>query len=286
MQEVRHHDRSLIAAASPEDHEFETPEGLRALLIRLQEAGPGAWRYDTEAHELAKFTAGKYARLARKYGLDRWEAVTAAFEAMRKPGTARADNPWAVVTEAVRLTCIYEQRGQGLLCSVDKARKSEVSANHDAERFADRDQALLEWNPAFQVGEPRIEDAGEEEPSPEVTMIEQAVFLFSRLCWPESTARNVIWYIYEGLERLGSRTSAFDVLRRDRLALALLDVTKDAWNTVVAVLLGTQNPAYAATNAGRGLFMRIVIGESFPELLSDEHLVRQIVESAPKPGGA
>lgn len=51
--------RSLIAAASPEDHEFETPEGLRALLIRLQEAGPGAWRYDTEAHELAKGSAAR-----------------------------------------------------------------------------------------------------------------------------------------------------------------------------------------------------------------------------------
>lgn len=51
---------------------FESPEGLRVLLIRLYECGPGAWRGDREAAELMRFTAARYKRLARKYGLDAW----------------------------------------------------------------------------------------------------------------------------------------------------------------------------------------------------------------------
>lgn len=262
-------------------HSFETSEGLRALLTRLADAGPGSWRHDVEAHELAKFTARKYARLSRKYGLDRWEAVTAAFEAMRKPGTARADNPWAVVTEAVRLACIYEQRGQGLLCSVDKARKAEVSAHHDAERFADRDQALLEWNPVFHIIDPRLEHRDDELPEPVTVAVEQAVTLFVLLGWPVSTARGVIDYVCENLARLGNRVSAVDALRRDRHARAMLDISKKPWNTAVKVLLGNPNPAYAATQAGRGLLMRLVIGETLVELLADDEVVRHVTEAAP-----
>lgn len=267
-------------------HEFETGEGLRALLTRLNEAGSGSWRHDTEAHELAKFTARKYARLARKYGLDKWEAVTAAFEVMRKPGTARADNPWAVVTEAVRLACIYEQRGQGLLCSVDKARKAEISAHHDAERFADRDQSLIEWNPAFQVTDPRLDFSDEDLPAPVVVAVEGAATLFVLLGWQLSTARSVIDYVCENLARLGNRASAVDVLLRDTHARAMLDVTKPSWKAAVKTLLGNPNPAYAATKSGRGLLMRLVVGETLAEILTDDAIVRRISEAAPLLGGA
>lgn len=267
-------------------HEFETGEGLRSLLIRLTEAGPGSWRHDTEAHELAKFTARKYARLARKYDLDPWEAVTAAFETMRKPGTLRADNPWAVITEAVRLACIYEQRGHGLLCSSDKARKAEISMLHDPKRFADTDQEIIDWHPALRFTDPRLDVDDEELPAPVVVAVEHTVALFVLLGWTVSTARGVIDYVCETLARLGNRASAVDVLCRDQQARALLDIPKKSWMAAVKVLLGNPNPAYAATQGGRGLLMRFVVGETLAELLNDDTIVRRVSEAAPSLGGA
>ena len=104
-------------------HEFENPEGLRALLIRLHESGPGAWRHDREAAELMRFTAARYRRLARKYGLDAWEVASAAFEVMLAPSTRNAANPWAVVTHAVRITCLAETRAEGMLTSTSVVRQ-------------------------------------------------------------------------------------------------------------------------------------------------------------------
>ena len=71
--------------AGPASHGFESPEGLRALLIRLHEAGPGAWRGDREAAELMRYTAVRYRRLARRYRMDAWEVASMAFEVMLAP---------------------------------------------------------------------------------------------------------------------------------------------------------------------------------------------------------
>lgn len=67
------------AQSGSASHGLETPEGLRALLIRLHGAGPGAWHRDREAAELMRYTAVKYRPLARKHGLDPWEIASAAF---------------------------------------------------------------------------------------------------------------------------------------------------------------------------------------------------------------
>ena len=71
---------------------YESPEGLRSLLTRLHDSGPGAWRGDREAAELMQFTAVKYRRLARKYGLDAWAVASVAFEVMLAPSTRNAGN--------------------------------------------------------------------------------------------------------------------------------------------------------------------------------------------------
>src|SRR5699024_4489436 len=114
--------------------DFTRSEGLRALLNRLHEGGPGAWQSDPVAADLMVYAADKYGALARKHGLDPWEAASAAFDVMRTKAARTANNPWGVVTHAVRITCIAEERGQGLLCSVHQARRPHISAFHDAER--------------------------------------------------------------------------------------------------------------------------------------------------------
>ena len=92
------------AFREPED--FTRSEGLRALLNRLHEGGPGAWQSDPVAADLRVYAADKYGALARKHGLDPWEAASAAFDVMRTKAARTANAPWGVVTHAVRITCI------------------------------------------------------------------------------------------------------------------------------------------------------------------------------------
>jgi hypothetical protein len=139
------------AQAGTTDYGLDTPEGLRALLIRLHESGPGAWRADHEAAELMRYTAARYRPLARKHGLDPWEIASAAFEVMLAPSTRKADDPWAVVTRAVQITCNVEVRAAGMLVSSGKVRHtSRIAGFHDAIRFAEREH-LADYHPAFAV---------------------------------------------------------------------------------------------------------------------------------------
>lgn len=132
-------------------HGFETPEGLRALLIRLHESGPGSWRGDCEAAELMRYAAFKYRRLARKYGLDAWDVASAAFETMLYRSTRTARNPWAVVTRSVQITCRAEVRAAGLMMATDRVRHTDrIAGFHDAIRFAEREH-LTDYHPAFAV---------------------------------------------------------------------------------------------------------------------------------------
>lgn len=240
---------------------FEDSEALRALLNRLHEAGKGAWRNDPEAAALMRHAADKYAALARKHGLDPWEAASAAFEAMRGAATRRADDPWAVVTRAVQVTCIGEERGNGLLCSVHQARRPRYSVFHDAERFSDRENPLPDYHPAFHVdpfADDESDDPGEdEELLLERTMnvgsaVEDTIAFLTRLGWDPATARAAVEYITGRLAESVSRASAFEVLRRDRQARALLDLPGTSWTTLLRLVLGNPDPALAHTNAGRG----------------------------------
>lgn len=119
--------------------DFTTGEGLRILLTRIHGAGKAAWRSDRDVPALMDYTATKYAPLARKHGLDAWEAASAAFDVMRTPSILRANDPWGVVTRAVQITCIAEARANGMLCSTHQARRPQFSVFHDAERFSDRE---------------------------------------------------------------------------------------------------------------------------------------------------
>src|SRR3546814_10302292 len=77
---------------------------------------------------------------------------------MRTRAVRTAIDPWAVVTRAVQVALIYEARAQGLLCSNHQARRPEVAAHHDAERFCERENDLTDYHPAFQVTD-QLDDA-------------------------------------------------------------------------------------------------------------------------------
>lgn len=277
-----------ISGTTPED--YRTADGLRALLTRMEAAGPGAWGRDPSAAALMAFTAEKYASLARKHGLDPWEAASAAFDVMRTRSALNAIDPWAVITHAVRITCIAEERAQGLLCSVNRARRPNFSAFHDPERLSDRENSLADYHPAFRATDPAdaIEDdvpagdqADSESSRPAMSAMEDAIALFTSLGWPAASARSSIEHVCAALARSGTRHTAYECLRRDKHARALLDLSRLSWATLLKTLLGHPSPAFAATSTGRGVLLRLLVGESLNALLHDDDLVLSIALAAP-----
>lgn len=273
--------------------DFTTSEGLRALLYRLHAAGPGAWTHDPAAAELMAYAAEKYEPLARKHDLDPWEAASAAFKVMCTRAAREARDPWAVITHAVRITCIFEARAQGLLCSVHQARRPHVSAFHDPERFSDRENPLTDYHPAFHVTDhaPATDDedtdslASSRACTSASSAMEDAIALFTLLDWPPATARAGVEHVCGVLTKTGTRQAAYESLRRDKHARALLDIPSRPWSTLLKALLGNPHPAYATTAAGRGVLLRLLIGESLPVLLRDDDLVLTISLAAPNVGG-
>lgn len=274
--------------------DFTTGEGLRALLNRLAEGGEDAWVHDPVARDLMEFAADKYRALARKHKLDTWEAVTAAFDAMQYRSTREADDPWAIITHAVRITCVYEERAQGLLCSVHQARRAHVSAFHDPERFSERDTALADYHPAFHTTDLRPSDL---EPEPRDSLgsaqacmsagsaAEDAIAMLCLLDWPTDTARAAVEHICGALMKAGTRQSAYESLRRDRHARALLDLPRRSWAALLRALLGNPYPAYVATSSGRGILLRLLLGETLDLLLRDDDLILALALAAPSSGG-
>ncbi|NNG18775.1 hypothetical protein HJ590_04145 [Naumannella sp. ID2617S] len=288
MTTTTHDDRAGFGA-----EDFTTSEGLRALLNRLHEGGEDAWVHDPVARSLMEFAADKYAALARKHKLDTWEAVTAAFDAMQYRSTREANDPWAIITHAVRITCVYEERAQGLLCSVHQARRAHISVLHDPERFSDRDAQLADYHPAFQTTDSHDQldepGGGEGLRSGQACMsarsaAEDAITLLVLLGWPSDLARASVEHVCGALMRAGTRRAAFEALRRDRHARVLLDLPRRTWPALLKAMLGNPHPAYAATSTGRGVLLRLLLGEHLDGLLHDDDLVLTLCLAAPGRG--
>src|SRR5690625_94939 len=272
------------------DEDFTTSAGLRTLLLRLHRAGARAWAHDPTAAHLMSYAADKYGALARKHGLDPWEAASAAYDVMRTRSVREAKDPWGVVTHAVRITCIAEERAQGLLCSTHQARRPHISAFHDAERLSDRETPLSDYHPAFQITDsgPADDDPDDRTPRPAgksaTTAVQEAIELVTRLGWEPGTARAAVEHICGALAKAGARHTAFENLRRDQYARALLDVPGRSWIALLKALLGDPHPALAATPAGRGVLLRLLLDESVPMLLCDDDLVLTLWQAAPGRG--
>jgi hypothetical protein len=268
---------------------FTTAEGLRSLLSRLDVAGPGAWRTDADAEELMAYTIRKYRPLAMKHHCAPEDSAVAAFEALRTSAVRNAHDPWAVVTRAVQVTLIAEERAEGLLCSPAQARRRQVSRQHDARRFSEYETDLLGFHPALRAhadehgGERnRPDDQGENSSTRAFEAIDMAIALFVALGWPLNTATCALDYIAARLIECGSRPTTHAMLRRDRSARALLDLDRPAWSTLLRVTLGNPNPDLRQTAFGHGVLLRLLIGDPVIELLADDQLVLEISHSAPR----
>lgn len=273
--------------------DFTTTEGLRLLLVRLHYSGPDTWKDDEEAAELLKFAMNKYRALAGKHGLQPQDAGVAAFHAMGTRAVRAAADPWAVITRAVQVTLIYDARAQGLLCSTQQARRSAVSAHHDAERFSDRENELAAFHAAFHIpAEQDVRNWDEDTASSDGETAnawmaaDQAIQIMTDLGWPRSAARSCIEYVCARLIRNGSRKGAFESLRRDHHVEAFLDLDHDAWMTVLRTVLGNQHTDFRHTTAGRGVLLLLLMGYLPSEIVADHKLSHAIESTAPTEQGA
>jgi hypothetical protein len=258
---------------------FTTAVGLRRLLVRLRVSGPRAWKDDAEARELMQFTARKYQALAVKHHCDPSAGAAAAFEAMRTYAVRTAIDPWAVVTQAVKISLIAEERADGLLCSVDQARRPEISCHHDVRRFCDTEADLPNLLPALAVDPFSFPDAP---PRRALKAVDDTIDLFTALGWPRDTATCAVDYIAARLVESGSRSNTHANLRRDCTAQALLDIDQEAWSTVLRIILGNPNPDEACTSDGHGVLLRLLVGHPVIEMLDDDLLVFEIGHTAPR----
>jgi hypothetical protein len=262
---------------------FVDSEGLRDLLCRLH-CGLADWHAGHEAADLMTYAMDKYGALARKHGLDPADAATAAFEVMRTRAARDATDPWAVVTRAVQLTLTYQARADGMLCSTARARRAEYAQVHDVERFSDRETPIHAYHPAFQIDpvmdidEPESSDSGE--PTNAFDAVDRAVQVFVELGWPAEIARTGIEYICSRLLRTGSRATAYEYLRRDHYAQALLDLDQRSWLAMLRAALGNQHPDRAHTNTGRGVLLLLLLGYQVDDVASMPDIARCLSRGA------
>lgn len=267
---------------------FASPEGLRQLLYRLHDAGPDAWAADPEAEALLEYCAHRFGALARRYRQTPHDAAVAAFEVLRATATARAVDPWAVVTRAVELTVQADERADALLCSTGKARRLMTGGHHDVVRFGERDDGDRSWTDhletAAAVGR-RPPDDSSTRPTPvngvapgEVPVaVANVVELLVALGWPRTVATNGLDYICSRLAEAGNPSRAFEYLRRDLTPLTLLDIPLRSWTALCRIVLGPDDGLGHVT----GLLRRVLSGELISTLLTDQRLVSQIVHSSP-----
>src|SRR5699024_6927095 len=154
-------------------------------------------------------------------------------------------------------------RANGMLCSTHQARRPQFSVFHDAERFSDRENPLTDYHPAFHHHD-HDSEAGDDPASAEneqvlaASAVTDSIALFTALGWPEPTVKASIDYICERLARAGNRATAFEALRRDKHARALLDLPSPSWHGLLRTVLGNPEPVYVGTSHGRGV---VVVSE-------------------------
>jgi len=270
---------------------FATSEGLRQVLQRLHDldsVGHWAWRTDPEAERLMQFTIRKYRWLAVNHHCEPEDAGYAAFDAMRTRAVRTAEDPWAVVTRAVQVSLIAEGRAGALLCSTPQARRHIMVGRHDARRFCEYDNDVLEYHPALrspashdEEHEPELGRGRERNTTP-AEAADMVIELFKALGWPDNTVTCAVDYITSRLSESKNRPAAHSLLRRDEIGRAALDLDRQAWSTLLRLVLGSPEPEFQHTRAGHGLLTLFLCGYNASEFLADDALVAEISQTAPK----
>ena len=258
---------------------FRESEDLRRVLLRICGTEDG-WRTDPDAEPLLRYAADRFTHLAAKHGLEAEDALSAVFEVMRTPSVRYGRDPWAVVVTGVATMFRAWQFADEALTSLETARRGGLSGCC-AERFSDRDVPIWELDPhlAVDLRDEPVPVAGPSIPD----QARQITSLFTPHGWPPASTVVAVEVILRKLADAGSRPSAYEALRRDRRWRAVTGLPADAWTCLLRLILGT--PGQDVTNLGKGILMRIALGETGAHLRSDQELAQTIKVSAPGRNG-
>lgn len=260
---------------------FATPEGLRALLTRLRDTGPGAWQQDPDASALVQFTIQKYRRLARKWGRDPADIGYEAFIAMQSDKILDADDPWGFVTRAVQRSVISETIGDRLLVSPARARKGASHLPDAPARAGDRD-----WLYDFQPVPAPSDEHADEHPTPELDRLSDAVTniheLLVGLGWPEHVTADAVEYVLSRAGDAGSLMAARELLRKETDMPRRFGLPDACWPGLLRVLLGGKNRPGRPTHCG--VLVRLMHYDTIDTLLGDDDLIVEIALAAPQQG--
>jgi hypothetical protein len=263
---------------------FTTSQGLRELLRRFADPDSSPSWSGPDGAALAGYCITRFAPLARKYRQPPEDGASFAFEVMCDPHLLDADDPWAVVTTAVKRAFSAQFTGDSLLCG-DRAARHAVDV-HDPARITDRDWTFLEAGLVSAAADDdghlaRVTKGGDIAPVELRTVLDDAVSLFRACGWPQHSARFALEYICARLEVAGNPATAFEYLRRDEVARAHLDIDQRAWTAVLTAVLGSPDPDRCLAPAGRGLLLRILAGGPIEKFVTDHGLVSTLASSAP-----
>jgi len=272
---------------------FTTSDGLRRLIQRLntEAAGPrprlgrtmepGARRatlaelaarseLDRETAALFAYIVRRYAQLCRKWDRDPSDAALAAFEAMQGEYILGADDPWAIITVAVRSSVISEAQSEKLLISPDRARQGDTVDWDSPVRAGEHEEFLFGLAPDRDSAEPE---------SPTWAHIHRVLTkLFADFRWDPGVIDLAVTYVLNRLLASGDPGRAHEHLRRDLSMPAQLDMSTARWRAFLRILFDGR----ATTNGPvrRGLLHRVALldpkgdlDELVEELADDSELI-------------
>jgi hypothetical protein len=275
---------------------------LRRLLRRLNDQGVVALRDDPELDALLRFGTRRYSALARKHGRPVEDAGAAVFHAILGGTVAEADDPWAVITTAVKITLSTEQYAEAVLCSESQARRSRMRGLHDTARFCEIDPVVGDWHPAFRVDPEYSFDTGPDTGNGNSDSpgggsgvvfcgwdVENALGgvreIFTVLGWPESVVAVGLDWICDQLNRTMSRTAVIEAGRKDATVSAVLGIPRKSWLVLLKVVAGSADPVFARTRRGRGVLIRLLVGETVADILCDNRVTEMVLGGVPSQVG-
>lgn len=256
------HNSSSTPSGSPVP-DFTTPEGLRQLLIELNETG--TWATSPVAAELMVYATSKYTPVARAWHREPADAAYEAFIAMRQPTTLRARDPWAVVTRAVALGIAAEVHADRDMTSQDKARRPSKRPAEGPVRAGFYEEFFYDVHPhAHPLAGPAEVDGAER-------VIRTASVFLVVTGWPARQVEQAVDYIAYRVAGLGSHRSAIEIVTREHNIALRLGFAPDTWRELVALVVGIR--ARKRRPGRLGLLARALLGDTARDLLSDADLV-------------
>jgi hypothetical protein len=250
---------------------FADSETLREVVASL--TATDTWARSPVARELMLFTMRKYAPVAKGWHRDPADAAYAAFLAFRTPTTLAADDPWAVVTQAVRLSIAAEAHADRLMTSSEKARRPTKRPPSEPIRAGSYEDFLFDIHPRDMFSDSdETNDAVER-------VVRSACVFFVINGWPARTVEVAVEYICNRITYLSSHDSAMDVLAADTAMAYRLGYSDARWATLLRLLIGTKPTRRRDSQIG--ILARVLLGDTIGDLLQDDYIVRRARDAAP-----